>query len=438
MTCNRCLARMLCIAWLAMFICTKHVRAQSGTASVAVSPLIEREIAVTQTFVGTVMPLRKAIIGSAVDGRVVTFPRNAGDRVEEGETLAQLLTDTIRLEWATADAELKLRQEQLAELSNGSRPEELEQARARMLGAEATMKYQQARRVRAEAMYANNRAVSEEERDLAVSASIAAEQAFAESVHAYQMSKKGPREEQIAQARAQVAMQQAAADRLADLVKKHTIISHFSGYVTAEHTEVGQWVKQGDPVVEVVALDDVEITTYVVEQYVPYSRVGMTVNVEVPAFPQRQFAGRISAVVPQADVQARTFPVQVRVKNEVIENEPLLKAGMYARVTLPTGRRETGLLISKDALVLGGTRPVIYVVTPAADDKQGKARPVAVETGQSIGGLIQVTGPLSPGQMIAVKGNEGLQPLEQDVRIDSVIPPPNLSGQSAVSQTDGR
>ena len=85
-------------------------RSQPGLPAVIVSPVVEREITAGQTFVGTVMPLKKAIIGSAVDGRVVEFPLDEGDRVEQGQTLAQLLTDTIKLEVETAEAELKLRQ----------------------------------------------------------------------------------------------------------------------------------------------------------------------------------------------------------------------------------------------------------------------------------------------------------------------------------------
>ena len=62
--------------------------------------------------------------------------------------LAQLLTDTIKLEIAAAQAELNLRKEELAELQNGTRPAEIEQAKARMLSAEARVKYAQARRTR--------------------------------------------------------------------------------------------------------------------------------------------------------------------------------------------------------------------------------------------------------------------------------------------------
>ena len=102
---------------------------------VEVAPVQQQAVAAGQEFVGTVFPTRTAVIGSAVDGRVIEFPINEGDRVEAGQTLAQLLTETISLELQAAEAELQLRQEEWNELNNGSRSEEIEQSRARVEAA---------------------------------------------------------------------------------------------------------------------------------------------------------------------------------------------------------------------------------------------------------------------------------------------------------------
>ncbi len=116
---------------------TQVALAQRGPALVEVTPVIQRDVEAGQTFVGTVMPTRRAIIGSAVDGRVVSYLAEEGKRVEQNEPLAELLTDTINLELEAAEAELELRKQQQAELENGSRPDEIEQARARMEAASA-------------------------------------------------------------------------------------------------------------------------------------------------------------------------------------------------------------------------------------------------------------------------------------------------------------
>jgi RND family efflux transporter MFP subunit len=404
---------------------------------VVVLPVVEREVAVGQTFVGTVMPSKRATIGSAVDGRVIEFPLNEGDRVARGQPLAQLMTDTIKLEVQAAEAELELRRQALAELENGTRPEELEQAKARMASAEARKKYMKARWDRSQKLYNESRRISEEELDEAVSSGIEAEQAYLEAKAAYDLAVAGPRKEVIAQARAQVAMQEATVERLKDQLTKHTIVSRFDGYVTAEHSEVGQWVKQGDLVADVVALDEVEIVAYVVEQHVPHVRVGIQVVVEVPAIPGQRFAGVVAEVVPQADVQSRTFPVKIRVVNQFTDDVPLLKAGMYARVLLPTGEKQMAVLVPKDALVLGGPQPMIYVVEgAAADGTAGKAVPVPVEIGVADGPLIQITAPVKAGQLVVVQGNERLRP-GQDVAIQRTIPAPSTEG-GVVSQADSR
>jgi RND family efflux transporter MFP subunit len=402
-------------------IAARSAPAQGPPAAlVAVSAVVEREVTASQAVVGTVMPLRIATIGSAVDGRVIEFPLNEGDRVERGGMLAQLLTETIQLELAAAEAELELRKQELAELENGTRPGEIEQAKARMTAAHARWQYSQARRERASRV---GQAMSDEEREEMTALAVEGEQAYLDAKAAHELAIEGPRKEQIARARAQVAVQQATADRLKDQITKHTIISRFAGYVTAEHTEVGQWVKQGDPVAEVAALDEVEVVAQVVEQYVPHIRTGMTVTVEIPALAGQPLTGIVSAIVPQADVQARTFPVKVRVKNEVVNDEPLVKSGMYARVMLPAGDRQKATLVLKDALVLGGAQPMIFVLDAAPTAKQGKVRPVAVQLGTSVGNLIQITGGLKVGELVVVQGNERLRP-GQDVQVQRVIEPP--------------
>jgi multidrug efflux pump subunit AcrA (membrane-fusion protein) len=75
-------------SWLFVAACVTAISAPRALGQgppaylVAVSPVVEREITAGQMFVGTVMPLMTAIVGSAVDGRVVEYPLNEGDRVE--------------------------------------------------------------------------------------------------------------------------------------------------------------------------------------------------------------------------------------------------------------------------------------------------------------------------------------------------------------------
>ncbi len=392
----------------------------AGPTPVIATPVVQQTVTAAQTFVGSVLPVKRATIGSAVDGRVVECPIDEGDRVEAGQKLAQLLTATISLELAAAEGELDFRRQALAELENGTRPEEVEQARARMAGALARKAYQISRRDRLTSLQKRN-AVSEEEFEEAQALAIEAEQNYAQAKAAHELAVAGPRAEVVAQARAQVAMQQAVVDRLQDQLNKFTIVSRFSGYVVTQHTELGQWVNRGDPVAEVVAIDEVEVVAQVVEQSVVNVTPGLLVRVDVPAIPNRIFEGRVVTTVPQADARARTFPVKVRVKNEVTPAGPLLMPGMYARVVLPVGAQQQATLVPKDAIVLGGTTPSVYTIANVTErGQQGVVTPSPVQLGVARGRLIQVIGQLPPGQLVVVEGNERLRPGQQVLVTDIV------------------
>jgi RND family efflux transporter MFP subunit len=328
-----------------------------------------------------------------------------------------LLTDTITLEVEAADAELSLRREELAELENGSLKEDIEQARARMEAAAANKDYFALRLARVEKLRREN-ATSEEAHQEASSASLAGNENYLAAKAAWELAVRGPREEKIAQARSRVQLQEAVVEKLRDQLQKHTVITRFTGYVTAERTEVGEWVSRGDPVAEIVALDTVEIEAFVLDNHVGYIELNEDVVVSLAALPGQVFTGRVTAVVPQADERTRTFPVRVEVPNVIGGGGPMLKAGMMAQVTLQTGATQQATLVPKDSLVLGGPAPMVYVVVvDPQNPKQQIASPVPVEIGVASGERIQVSPSpaakglmVNPGDKVVVLGNERLRP----------------------------
>lgn len=416
------------IIFTALAVIAPKIHAQPPAAPVEVSEVVAKTGAAGQSFVGSVEPVRLATIGSAVDGRVMNFPLNDGDRVEEGGTLAQLLTQTVELEHVAAKGQLDVYQQEMRELENGSRPEEKQLAAARVAAVvarvasiDARAKYLNRQRERMKSLFESGRAATEEEMEKAASESLEANELLQEAKQDLQAAlateeliRLGPREEKIAQAKARIAMQQAVVDRLADQISKYTIRSRFAGYVVREHTEVGAWVKRGDPVADVAALDQVHIVANVVDHHVPFVRRGMEVRVEIPAISDRIFTGTVDQIVPQGDPRARTFPIKILVKNDISAEGPLVKGGMYARAMLPTGKEQEGLFVPKDALVLGGPLPVVFVAHTVKGETT--VAPVPVQLGIALEGMVQVTGALSKGQKVVIRGNERLRP-GQAVRI---------------------
>jgi multidrug efflux pump subunit AcrA (membrane-fusion protein) len=369
-------------------------------ALVVVAEAVEREVTARRSFVGSVEAARRSLVESEVEGLVAEYMAEEGQRVEAGAPLAKLRTRLGEIALAAAKAELKLRAEELRELKNGSRPEELAQARARLASATAANELRQWRLGRARQLF-DTSVISEDELKETQMTARLAEELLSEVQEGLRLAEAGPREEKIAQAEARLETQQAEVARLEDDLDRHTIRAPFAGYVVMEHTEVGEWLGKGAAVAEVLALDEVDVVVPVVEDYILGISVGMSATVSIGALPGREFEGKVSAIVPGADMRARTFPVKVRVRNP---EGPFLKAGMFATVHLPVGGTERAVLVPKDALVLGGQSPMVYVVT------DGMAAPVPVQVGISVDDLVQVKGGVVGGQKVVVRGNERLMP----------------------------
>lgn len=390
--------------------------AQGGGVPVVVSSVVKREMTPGETFIGTVMPARRTVVGSGADGRVRELLVNDGEEVRKGDPVARLRSKTLQIELAVAEAQLDVREHGLEELEHGSLPQEIAQAKARVLDARAVMEYSRSQYKRMKSLFESG-TVSQDELDEATSSWLAAEQGHLGAQAAYDLAVQGPRPERIARARALVRSQQEEIRRIQDLLGKHTIRAPFDGYVVKKHTEIGAWIRRGDPVVDVVELDPVEIELSIPETHIPYLEVGTVQPIQLEALNGRileeleqPLQGTVVRIVPQADLRSRTFPVKLRVDNPRQGNGHLLKAGMLARVLLAVGKPHSALLVPKNALVLGGRTARVFVLKNDGETKETTAHPVEVELGGADGGLIQVIGKLREGDQVVVEGNERLRP----------------------------
>lgn len=428
---------------------------------VETAEVVERDISVGRTFVGTVHPARVSTVGTTVENRVVEMLVDEGDAVVEGQPLARLRSTLLEIELTAARTELEIRRQQLSELEK-TLPEELRQAEARLRAAEALRDFAQTQLARAESLKAT-RAISEDEYQEKASAAEAAAQKAAENESALALLRLA-RDERLAQARLRVAAQDETVRGLEDSVAEHTIVAPFGGYVTKKHTEVGQWLGKGGPVAEIVELDTIEILIVVPEDLVASVELGMTARIEMDALPGRSWLAPVAAIVPRADERSRSFPAKVVLKNEPVPaagaelgeaqsagqagagGEPaagrkpgrmLFQPGMFVKATLAAGPKGRVLLVPKDAVVLGEEQPLVYAVDPLPSDwtravapaggpgggaagkagvppaprPNGVARRVSVALGAAVGEWIEVRphrGPddLKPGSKVVVGGNE--------------------------------
>ncbi|MEZ6092387.1 MAG: efflux RND transporter periplasmic adaptor subunit, partial [Pirellulaceae bacterium] len=373
-------------------------------ASVRLVPAEKRSVQSTSEFVATLIPNRRATMGSAVDGRVLEYNIEAGQPVAAGEGLAQLRTATIEIEIAAAKAELRLRSAELEELQNGALVEELQQAEARLASTSADLELAKSRVERARSLDRVSGAISAEELDAVQSQLAKAEQMQIEAKSAFKLMNDGPRREQIEQAQARVDAQAEMVRLLEDRLLKYTVRTPFEGYVVLEHTQAGAWVKQGDPVADVVSIDPIKVEAHVPEANIPFVTIGDEVTCYSETL-QQEFTATVKRIVPEADRRARTFPVILEANNpKDTRGVHLLRPGMLVRVKLPSGPQREAIVVPKDSIVLGGQTPIVF------KSVDGKATPIPVRMGAASDEMVEVNSEISEGDLVVTKGNERLRP----------------------------
>jgi RND family efflux transporter MFP subunit len=137
------------------------------------------------------------------------------------------------------------------------------------------------------------------------------------------------------------------------------------------------------------------------ERYFSQLKLGAEATVRFEALDGREVQGKVSAIIPRANVQARAFPLKVRIQNE----DGAIGVGMLARVGFATGDAYRATVVPKDAVIIRGRDRMVYRLK---DDDTVEA--VTVETGAAVGGWVEVRGSLSPGTRVVTRGNERLMP----------------------------
>lgn len=184
-------------------------------------------------------------------------------------------------------------------------------------------------------------------------------------------------------------------------LERSDVAAPFSGIVAAERTRVGEWIGRGDPVAEMISLDDLEVRVEVPENRFGALTEDAPATVTFEAVPGLEVPAHVSALIPRADARSRTFPVKVRLDAK----DPRLGAGMLAQVAFAVGEEHPAVVVPKDAVLVRGQRRFVYTVN--GDDTVDQ---VFVETGVAVGGWVEIASGIAAGARVVTRGNERLRP----------------------------
>jgi HlyD family secretion protein len=361
-------------------------------------------------------------VSSKVVGKVAWVGVEKGDHVREGQVIVRLEDAEFVAQLDQARANVAVLKSRLRELETGSRPQEIDAAKAAMDQAQANFQNADITLKRTKEM-SRQEITSQSQLDAAQMQYDVTRNQLESARKNYELVKIGPRIEEIEYARAQVAQAQAAVQYAQTMVDSTLIRAPVTGTVLERLVEKGEMVSTMNfggtggvkaSVASIADLDDLQAQLDINQN--DFSRITPTqqCSVTADAYPDRVYQGVVAEIAPEANRQKAT--IEVRVK--ILHPDSYLRPEMNAHVSFlaPTEDQKQS------------AREIITIPRAATTQKEGKTvvfvidgshlRLREIQVGRDLGDRIEVVEGLSPNERIVARGVEGLN-AGQRVRVKS-------------------
>lgn len=179
-----------------------------------------------------------------------------------------------------------------------------------------------------------------------------------------------------------------------------TIYAPISGVITFRGVDRGDIASQREHLLTITNMDELVIRVSVSELEAPYLQPGDEVTVQVDAYRDSRFKGRIRRIFPAADPTTRLIPVEV----ELIEKDSRLFPGLFARVEFQTQQKPNVLVVPVNAVITTpqGER---YVYTVNDDTAYYRKVVVGMRTEE----YFEVLEGLSENEKVVIRGAASLR-----------------------------
>jgi membrane fusion protein (multidrug efflux system) len=222
---------------------------------------------------------------------------------------------------------------------------------------------------------------------------------------------------------AQLKQAQAQADTIRATIAKKTIRAPFSGRLGIRQVNIGQIIKEGEPIVSLQSLDPIFVNFLVPQQQLPLIRIGYPVRLTSDGLPSgHPVNGTVTAINPDVDADSRNIRVQATVHNQ----DELLRPGMFVNVAVVLPEQNPVLVIPATAVLYAPYSDSVFIVEEAKAEGStapGKvARQQFVRLGEKRGDFVAVTSGLKPDQTVVSTGVFKLRN-GQSVLVDNTLAP---------------
>ena len=372
---------------------------------------------------GNITPLTEAFIYARASGYVKKRYADFGDRVTDGQLLAEIDSPDLDNQVAQARATLTQAESQASQIGA-----QLENQQSQLNLARVTW---------------------DRYRVLAARGAIARQDADQQET-TFHTAEAGVRAAQanVAAAQDNVKATRANLDRLIALQEFEKVRAPFSGVITARNFDIGALISaagssQGassggsggtgtGELFHIARFDVLRILVDVPQENAPWIKPGQNAEVSVQEFPNRKFTGRVTRTTNSVNVSSRTMMTEVQIQN----SDFTLLPGMYAQVVLHRNKSEPSLLVPGDSIITAnqGLQIAILLDVPKQAQNDPKYHPgvkrihlTPVQVGRDNGQQIEITSGLHGWEYVVVNPGDTV---EEGTLVQPVTTPARPSNRS--------
>jgi len=193
-------------------------------------------------------------------------------------------------------------------------------------------------------------------------------------------------------------------------LSKANIRAPFAGTVGLRMVSPGAYVKAGQDIVRMESIGSLKVDFRIPETFLSKIKSNQEIVVNVDAYPNENFNGRVYAVEPMVDERTRTVAMRARIPNK--DNK--LKPGMFVRVAVTLENRQNAVVVPEEAIWPQGKDSFVFKVV------DGKAALTKVEIGNRQPGKVEIIKGLAANDIVVTEGQIKLR----DGAPVTVIAPP--------------
>ncbi|MCP5184222.1 MAG: efflux RND transporter periplasmic adaptor subunit [Pseudomonadales bacterium] len=219
---------------------------------------------------------------------------------------------------------------------------------------------------------------------------------------------------QLDRARSEMDSLAASVEEQKVAIARKAIRAPFSGQLGIRLVDVGQFLSPGMPIVTLQRLDTLYVDFNVPERYLQSLAIGQRVEIGTAAYPDRLFAGEVSAISPRVDERTRNVQLRATMPND----EALLRPGMFARVSVLAGGEESVLTLPRTAITFYPYGDSVFLILGGGDSLTVERRQVT--TGTVREGRVRILSGVNAGDQVVSAGQLKLRS-GQPVVIDNSV-----------------